>query len=176
MKQNRARCWYDGKMPVPVIEDEKTAAAHADRSRRMVSAAERISGNVVTCLKEAWFSNPQNKGGDVSFVETAFWTGSEGAFFTHLNRLAGELDNPPDPSRPGTESLRAWHNHLCTFALRIFDEYALSGPIEDQDPARIARARNKLRHWNRGKKIKVDILRLPEDQDVQQTTAAGGQA
>ncbi len=161
MDHMRARCWFDGKMPIPAVLDERITDEYATRSERMVRAAITIGGNLGYCLKEAWFRFTANVRGDTGFVTTAFWSRSEPMFFTHLHALISELARTyPDLT---DETLRNWHRDLCRLARQLFDEYVTSGPIEDQDPARIARARNKLNAWNQGKNVKEKILHLPKE-------------
>jgi len=161
MEHMRARCWFEGRMPMPAISDERLREKYALNSERMVKAAIRIGGHLNYYLKQAWFGNRTNIRGDTSFVEAAFWSRSEPGFFMHLDKLIRELE-APDPSPP-TETLKSWHRSLCKLTLNLFDEYVTSGPIEDENPARIARARNSLKNAIHGREIRSTILRLPDE-------------
>ncbi len=163
MDHMRARCWFDGKMPINAVADH-IARPYEVQTERMVKAAIAVGENLTWCLKQAWYAERTPTRGDFGFMDTAFWTRSEPDFFRSLNDLVAELE-ACFPEQPIT-TLRTWHLYLCRLALQIFDEYAASGPIEDEDPARIARARNKLKNWNRGKKVRIDILQLPEQQNT----------
>lgn len=161
MEHMRARCWFEGRMPMRVISDERVREKYARNSERMVRAAIKIGGYLNYCLKEAWFPDPTKVRGDTGFVDAAFWSRSEPGFFLHLDKLLRELQNS-DPSPP-TETLKSWHVLLCRLSLELFDTYVTSGPIEDGNPARIARARNKIKFWPHGREVKKVILELPED-------------
>lgn len=162
MDHMRARCWFDGKMPIPAVPDDRIAGEYVKRSERMVRAAITIGGNLANCLKEAWFPPGANVRGDMGFVTEAYWSRSEPEFFRYLHKLIENLERNPELT---DETLRNWHEYLCERARKLFDEYVTSGPIEDEDPARIARARNKLNAWNHGKKVKEKILQLPKELD-----------
>ncbi|MFH1113946.1 MAG: type I-E CRISPR-associated protein Cse1/CasA [Pseudomonadota bacterium] len=166
MDHMRARCWFDGKIPIHAVSDH-IVRAYEVQTERMVRAAITIGNYLNWCLKQAWFSERATVRGDFGFMDTAFWTGSEPDFFQHLNNLIDELEGYP--GEPPAATLRSWHRYLCRLAMRLFDEYAASGPIEDEDPARIAKARNKLKGLNWGKKVRVDILQLPEEQKTATT-------
>lgn len=166
MEHKRARCWFEGRMPIHAVSD-RIARAYEVQTERMVKAAIGVGNMLVWCLKQAWFADLSSIRGDFGFLDTAFWSGSEPEFFKHLEDLIGELEKCV--SEPPLVTLRSWHTYLCKVALKLFDEYATSGPIEDEDPARIARARNMLKYWSRSKKVRVDILQLP---DQKQTSSA----
>lgn len=158
MDDMRARCWFEGRMPIPALPDDRISKEYIKRSERMVTAASAVGRNLRVCLREAWFRYTANIRGDTGFVDAAYWSRSEAVFFEHLHKLISELQE----SYPAVtdQTLDGWHKYLCWLALELFDEYVTSGPIEDEDPARIARSRNKLKAWNRGKSVTEKILHL----------------
>jgi CRISPR system Cascade subunit CasA len=165
MEHKRARCWFDGRMPLPAIPDERIAARYSLHSERMVKGANIIASNLRQSLKEAFFRYTEQARGDTRFVDTPFYTVSEPLFFEHLEKLIRELEES-ESERP-TRALSAWHRKLCDLALKLFDDYVNSSPIEDQDPSRIARARNKLKYRNRGNTVRA-ILGLPQEPQERQ--------
>ncbi|AFM27182.1 type I-E CRISPR-associated protein Cse1/CasA [Desulfomonile tiedjei] len=163
MEHMRARCWFEGRMPMHAISDERTAEKYTLNSERMVRAAITIGGFLSLCLRQAWFGERDKVRGDTGFVGEAFWSRSEHLFFLHLDKLIRELETSDRDRSLPTETLKSWHRVLCKLSLELFDVYVTSGPIENSNPARIARARNRLRFWPHGKKVKRDILALPDE-------------
>lgn len=160
MEHMRAKCWYEGQMPIPAVLDDKIANHYAIRTDRMVRAAVKISGNLSSCIKEAWGKASSKTKADTSFVTETYWSRSESVFFSKLTELIDELRTTrPDEAY---ETLRKWHRYLCELARDVFDEYATKGPIEHENPARIARARNNLNAWNHGPSVREKILGLPK--------------
>jgi CRISPR system Cascade subunit CasA len=159
MEHMRARCWFEGRMPMHAIPGE-LSEKYALNSERMVRAAIEIRGYLSLCLKEAWFGVRAKIRGDTGIVDAAFWSRSEPSFFVHLDKLIREL-GAPDTFSP-FETLKSWHELLCRLSLDLFDAYVTSGPIEDGNPARIARARNKLKNMS-GKNVRSKILLLPDE-------------
>ena len=161
MEHMRARCWFEGRMPIPEVPDERISEEYVKCSERMVKAAITIGGYLATCIKEAQGKTKAKGQGDAAFVSSVYWSSSEPVFFEHLDALIKELQGSyPEFTH---SSLKAWHTQLCRLALKLFDEYAAAGNIENEDPARIARARNKLRNWNRGKEVTEKILHIPKE-------------
>ncbi|HEY3373636.1 MAG TPA: type I-E CRISPR-associated protein Cse1/CasA [Candidatus Aquicultor sp.] len=158
MEDMTARCWYEAKMPLLYMEMslrdeyEHTVAG-------MVKSAAEIARNVQIAVKKAWFKRPGEVKGDTSFISNSFWQNTEPAFYETLHNLKTALASAAD----GMEARKAWHASLCKEALRLFDIYALEGPIEDADPKRIVIARRKLEYFNRSKTIK-ELLGLPVEQ------------
>jgi len=169
MEHMRARCWFEGRMPMHAISDERTSERYALNSERMVKAAIIIGACLSSCLKEAWFEEHAKVRGDTGFVDAAFWSRSEPSFFVHLDKLIRELEEASD-SAPPVETLTSWRSVLCNLSLSLFDEYATSGSIEDENPARIARARNKLKNVCWGKGVGSKILHLPDEPKKSKTS------
>lgn len=94
--------------------------------------------------------------GDLSFVQTHFWSATEGTFYAHVKNLRDVL------SEPGGEKpiLESWLITLRNSALTIFDHYSQSGDFDTADPRRIATARNDLSKALNGKKLR-GVLGLP---------------
>jgi CRISPR system Cascade subunit CasA len=160
MEHMRARCWFEGRMPMHAIPDEQVSEKYALNSERMVKAAIEIARYLSSSLKDAWFPERSKVRGDTGFVGEAFWSRSEPGFFMHLDRLIRELE--ASDSVHAVETLKSWHRILWKLSLDLFDEYVTSGPIEVQNPSRIAVARNKLKNMSRGKGIRA-ILSLPDE-------------
>lgn len=155
MDHMRAKCWYEGTMPLPRLSEE-IRDDFDDAVERIIRGATQIARNLVRSMKEAWFKRPSDARGDMGFVDSVFWRETEAGFYTLLTELQQllEADQEIKPV------IHDWHETLCGEALRLFDEFATSGPIEDGNPKRIALARNKLNRFNRSKNVVRDILQL----------------
>ena len=162
--QNKARCWYEAKMPFIQVESS-IRGDYEQVVAGLIRGASEIAGNARSAIKKAWFRRPGDVKGNMSFVDSTFWHSTEATFYETLNSLKAVLE-------AGGDSLltrNLWHRVLCDEALRIFDIHAWNGPIEDADPKRVVIARKDMQSYNNGKKIK-QLLGLP----VVRKTAAKG--
>lgn len=155
MDNMKARCWYDAKMPLVLIEPS-LRENYEHRIASMVKAAAGIAGNVRSAVRKAWFRRPGEVKGDTSFLDSSFWQNTEPAFYEALHGLKAALENGGEVPASG----KLWLNSLCRHALTLFDAYAWQGPIEDADPKRVVVARGELEKFNRSKKIK-GLLEVP---------------
>jgi CRISPR system Cascade subunit CasA len=183
MDNMKARCWYESIMPLYYMPDTERQAAYADIVREMVRAASEVASNLKQAVKRAlfgrvkassrlgatdWRVSPVAKDDSslLADLTNAFWHNTEPEFFAALARLREALLQGGDdqPIREG------WHRSLCRYALRLFDDWVQRAPIEDGNPKRVVLAREELRLFNHGKKIKTEILRLPVPQDREDKT------
>lgn len=166
MDNMKARCWYESIMPLYQLRAEiRPEFEHEVASS--IKAATEISGNLRSALKKAWFKRLEGKRGDMSFIDSEFWQGTESPFYETLHSLKESLEREEDPMAIRKD----WHGVLCHYALLLFDRWAMSGPIEDADPKRIAKARHELRRFNRGRKV-TELLGLPKQEKRQAKSPA----
>lgn len=155
MEIMKARCWYEGAMPLfPLEEVIRAKFEHAVAG--MVRAASAVAHNLRRCVKDAWFKRPEDVKGDIGFIDNLFWQTTEPDFYSSLSGLKTLLEH-------GQEALpiaKSWHDCLCRTSLKLFDKLAWDGPIEDADPKRVVLARQQLIKLNYGKKIKMDLLHI----------------
>lgn len=153
--QNKARCWYESQMPLLLV-DATLREEYEYHVTGMVRAAAEVAGNTRSAVKKAWFKRPADAKGDVTFVDNGFWQSTESAFYESLNALCPVLEAGNEKEAIS----RQWLSELCRQSLKLFDSYALEGPIEDADPKRVVVARKELEQYNYGKKIK-GLLDIP---------------
>ena len=165
MDKMKARCWYEGKMPLLHVEPS-TRGEYENHVAGMIKAASEIGKNVRNGVKKAWFKRYKDIKGDTSFLDNSFWQSTEPAFYGALHDLKIALESGHD----GIASGKAWHEALCLEARNLFDVHAWEGPIEDADPKRVVIARRELEQFNRSNKIKV-LLGLPVLQKSSDKTA-----
>jgi CRISPR system Cascade subunit CasA len=157
MDNMKARCWYDATMPILAI-DEGLDAAFKAYTERLVQAASLTAGMLRKQIKLAIFGEAEVRG-DISFIQSNFWSATEGKFFSQVRHLRDAL-------RQGVDEqvvLGNWLMILKDSAFSIFDTYSQTGDFDATDPRRIALARNELAKLLNGKKLR-DLLGLPRQE------------
>ena len=171
MDNMKARCWYESTLPLYGLADcdaEARKNLQAEVSR-WLTAAELAAMYLRGAVKDAWFSSDAR--GDFAHVDTTFWSSTEAPFYRHLQTLivaTREARAAHDTAESTALPLReAWHRTLTRTALRLFDtSFVGTGPIERQNPRRIALAHKQLRHSLHGPKLKLALgLAVPEPPD-----------
>lgn len=155
MDNMKARCWYESTMPL-LCPDEKVRCKYEELVAGMVKSASEILSNTKGAVKKAWFRRSGDAKGDTSFIDATFWQQTESDFYRVLSTSIIALEQ-------GTETLaqsNQWLSVLCRQSIRLFDDHAFDGPIEDADPKRVVIARKELEQYNRSKKIK-GLLGIP---------------
>ncbi len=162
MDNMKAVCWHESRMPVLHLS-ENIKNDFENAVEKFILAAEQVAGNIVGAIKEAWFKRKKDAKGDFSFLKRRFWEETEVDF----NQTALETRKLLEAGKSLEEIKKNWLKTISDKALEIFDSAALAGPIEDGDPARVARARRNLDRYNRDRKIKkileIGLDELPED-------------
>lgn len=154
MDNMKPRCWYEAVMPIYRVPDA-IQERFATRIGEMIQAADMVAGMLRTAVKEAWFKRAGDARGDTGFLADGFYQHTEADFYARLPRLIECI-----PENQDRTVLTEWHQTLQSAALTLFDEWAASGDLAFGDPARVARARNKLIKQLNSKKLK-QTLSLP---------------
>lgn len=158
MKSNKARCWYETTLPLYRVP-EPIRRCFEQRVEQLIRGANTVASMLRTAVKEAWFKRPGDARGDTGFLADGFYQHTEADFYARLPRLIESIPEGKDRS-----VLTEWHQILQGAALTLFDEWAASGDLAFADPARIARAHDKLIRQLNGKKLK-NLLSLPTTQE-----------
>ncbi|MGH8729206.1 MAG: type I-E CRISPR-associated protein Cse1/CasA [Burkholderiales bacterium] len=154
MDNMKARCWYESTLPLYGLE-----ACERDAQQRIESevgiwlaGAEMAARFVRGAVKDAWFGRGAR--GDFSAIDASFWSRTEPMFYQHLQRLIETVRNGRNfDALPPRE---AWHRALATAAITLFDEeFVGTGPVERQNPQRIAKAFQQMRRNLWGPKIRL---------------------
>lgn len=157
MDNMKARCWYEGKMPLHHI-DEGLLPAYEEEIARLVRTAGLIGFSVRTSIKKALFSRPEDATGDLSFIDARFWQDTEPAFHKTLDELAILLKEGGDR----TALKLNWLKSLRKEGERLFDDYSQADLIDQTDPKRVALAWRDLRRFTSKSNKKVrETLDLP---------------
>ena len=166
MKSNKARCWYEANLPLYQVP-KKIQERFTLRMKTIVQAAEEVASALQDCIKDALASDQtlkqakKNKSLQAalkqyqSWIRDSFYQHTETDFYARLPRLIERIPQDQDRS-----VLAEWHQALQGAALALFDEWTTRGDLAFGDPARVARAHDKLRKQLNSKKLK-QILSLP---------------
>lgn len=166
MDSMTARCWYETTFPLYDL-------AGCDRSAQtnfqaivnsLIEASEQALYYLRQAVKHAWFGDSDLRG-DLSFVDKAFWDGTELRFYQQLKGLIEQARSDAGIDMDDAGFIiglgEAWLKVLRDKALHLFDvDIVGAGSIAQQDPRRIAEAYNNLQRNLGGNAIKT-ILRLP---------------
>jgi CRISPR system Cascade subunit CasA len=143
MDNMKARCWYESTMPLYALSDCDPSQQSALREEigSWIAGADCAVSFTRGAIRDAWFSN--NARGEFSFVDAAFWGQTEPVFYELLRtRIQAARDGFASDRQ---ETAERWRSHLRTAAWRLFDrELVGTGPVERQNPARIAKAHHQL--------------------------------
>ena len=105
-------------------------------------------------VKDAWFSHDAR--GDFSHVDASFWSRTEGEFYRLLKQLIHAARS--DAAVPTKDLTEQWLAALRRHVTLLFDgEWVGAGPIERQNPARIAKANEQLRKSLYGPKLRAAL-------------------
>ena len=137
MDNMKARCWYEAEMPLFNLGQEQREDL-ARQAQQMIEVANDALKNLKGALKRAWFKRPADIKGDLSFIDTNFWSSTEPGFYRGLHQIANHIDDIDAIDA----QLRQWRSLLKDAALELFDRYALSGLNEDGDLERVVKARD----------------------------------
>jgi CRISPR system Cascade subunit CasA len=128
-----------------------------------LTGAELAAQHLRDAIKEAWFGHQAR--GNLAHVDATFWSATETPFYRQLQALV-------EAARAGTErdplpDREAWHRTLTGTALRLFDEvYVGAGPVERQNPRRVAQAQRRLASSLHGSRLKAALgLPVPQAAD-----------
>ncbi len=149
MDNMKARGFYTTSLPLFSISPEQQ-----EDILNTVKSLHKLSADALwhcrTELKSAWFEKPSDVKGDMTFVDQAFWQGTESTFF---NAVQHTIENiAQDEYRLSPEQAQTWLRELRHTVSDIFDEYALSELGSERSMAKRIKARQSLMGWLYGSK------------------------
>lgn len=159
MDNMKARCWYESALPLYGLADCDEPAIRRVESEvaNWIAGAEMAAWLLRGAVKDAWFSTDAR--GDFSAIDNAFWSRTEPDFYRQLKRLIETVrDDREFDASPVRE---AWHRLLTNATKELFDnEFVGTGPVERQNPRRVATAYQQLGRYLHGPKMR-QALGLP---------------
>lgn len=166
MDNMKPRCWYETTFPLYGLAETNRATQIQIQNlvANRIEASEQAIFYLRQAVRQAWFGESDLRG-DLSFVDKAFWDGTEPAFYQQLNDLMKQARTESGIDMDDAKFVivlgETWHKVLIKCATKLFDvDIVGAGSIGQQDPRRIAEAYNGLQRNLRGDAIKT-ILRLP---------------
>ena len=153
MDNMKARCWYETTMPVFNLVTDLEKDSIQGFVQKMVVAATDTLKTLKSALKIAWFKRPKDAKGDISFIDTNFWSATEADFFTRLKQLLEAVRKSDDEAV--NKELENWRRQLKSAASTLFDQYALSSLSETGDLKKVIKAKHGkggLEHYLNGSK------------------------
>ena len=159
MDNMKARCWYEATVPLYSLGDCSPDLQKALREEigSWLAGAELSVQYARGAVKDAWFGGDAR--GEFGFVDAAFWSHTEPAFYELLRERIKAAREGLTMDRQAIAE--RWLALLRAAALRLFDkELVGTGPIERQNPARIAKAHHQLVSNLNGPKLRA-ALGLP---------------
>lgn len=158
----KARSWCESIMPIyqfPRRQRDRLKMTIAD----LLSVADDLSEKLKNAIKKVWIGRiestnkkrivipKEHKKVDVFFIGTLFWQNTEPLFYKTIRKTIEFSEKNENMS----DLARHWVSGLRREALDLFDQWALSGPVEDLDMKRVFLARRELQKWmTAGKKVK----------------------
>ena len=159
MDNMKARCWYEATVPLYSLAECTAEAQKAlrDDVSAWLAGAELAASYLRGAVKDAWFGGEAR--GDFSFIDASFWSRTEAGFYALLKeRIQAARDGT------ATDKIALGERWLATLhrvVQQLFDvDLVGAGPIERQNPARIAKAHEQLMNSLRGPKLRT-ALALP---------------
>lgn len=159
MRKDKAVAWHESTLPIfslPDCGDDEHKLIQSEVARWLDAAT--LAGSYLRgAVKDAWFSADAR--GEFGHIDASFWSATEPAFYRQLQDL---IDATRDKADRNDLPVRdAWHRVLTGTALHLFDHaFVGAGPIERQNPRRIALAHRQLCNSLYGDKLK-SALGLP---------------
>ncbi len=155
MEKMKARCWYDATLPLHEIEPAQQRA-FINAVRSVLELATEAAKLLNSHVKAARFSRPGDVPSDPA-IPQSFWQESEPGFYALLKQLA---DTRMDDDAAVAGIYRSWLTDVSRIALRLFDQWVESVPIEDGNMGRIVRQREELRKWLNANKIAKELWKI----------------
>lgn len=166
MDKMKPRCWYETTFPLYDLAGSDRAVQKNLQAliKNLIEASEQAVFYLRQAVKHAWFGDSDLRG-DLSFIDKAFWDGTELRFYQQLKGLIEQARSDDGIDLDDAGFLvglgETWLKVLRDKTLQLFDvDIVGAGSIAQQDPRRIAEAYNSLKRNLDGKSIKT-ILCLP---------------
>jgi len=169
LDQGKAVAWNDATVPLYGMSNCDAPAQKRIEAEvgRWLTAATEASRHLVRAVGDAWFNPdrpPKKIEEKVNFtsIDATFWIATEANFYRQLQAL---IDIAASGGEFDANMVNAdWLKHLQAVATKLFDhEFVGTGPVEQEQPRRIAEAYQQLQRSLHGPKLR-EVLGLRVDQ------------
>jgi len=140
LKKNKARCWYDTRFPLFLLDDNQRENLVFWAGELIGTAREAVK-ILRSAVKSAWFKRPGDVKGDMSNIDRQFWETTEPKFFELLDNMA---KLPGDTRMAPPEIYLTWFKTLEKAMFELFEKATLYNNPEDYNLKRIIRAKQYL--------------------------------
>ncbi|ABD41120.1 CRISPR-associated protein, Cse1 family [Methanospirillum hungatei JF-1] len=143
MDNAKARCWYESRMPIYLLDDEKKRELFENIVSNLIFTAEYVLQSLAGSIKDA-ISGHGNKGKEPVDLRSRFWNETEELFYATLDRLFFSLGNVEQID----QIKREWYRMLVGHSVLLFDYYTQVSLISDlNDPKSVIDARIKFKKF-----------------------------
>lgn len=146
MDSAKPLCWYSAEMPLVAVPPTQQDILRT-WTVQFVELSRQAAWMTRKQIKTAWFKRPKDAKGDMSDIDQQFYEATQPAFFRALRRMGDVLMADEALMHVPVEIARDWYQALCNASLQLFDDRALSGPLDEMDMKRVIRARQYLSSW-----------------------------
>jgi CRISPR system Cascade subunit CasA len=158
MDNMKPRCWYESTLPLYGLAD-----CEPDARRRVaaevniwLAGADMAAFYLRSAVKDAWFGADAR--GDFSAIDAGFWGRTEAAFYLQLKMLIDCAHKDADVDAWSLKTREAWHRLLANTAIKLFDDvFVGAGPVERQNPRRVAKAFLQMKRNVHGPKMRQSL-------------------
>jgi len=175
MDNMKARCWYEARLPLYELGECLPDARIALREDvgNWLAGAELAASLLRGAVKDAWFGGDAR--GDYSFIDASFWSRTESAFYGLLHERITTARDAKDWDRQA--GANRWKAAIRHAALALFDsQFVGAGPVERQNPARVAQAQKLLRLRLDGPKMRTALGLPPIENDKPKSSRKAAKA
>lgn len=162
MSNMDAMCWCESTLPIHEVDLSKRAV-FIGRVKEVLDSADGMVRMLHEQVQSAWFSKPGRV--DEPAVTDSFWEATEHLFYEVLNGLSvlhrsspeqtGEAKDEKEEISALIDVYKVWLRETRCMVFRLFDQWVLSAPIEEQNMRRVVQARATLgRYLNSDEKLK----------------------
>ena len=150
MDNMKARCWYEKKMPLFNIP-EKIRNKYIDLIIMLTQATQQCIYILKYQIKAAWSDTPKDLSGDMTFIDSTFYTETEDEFYKTADIILKKLTSE-EPSV--SNELESWRKYIINTAMRLFARFALQDTDDIKNMKRAVKAENFLKlNLNKDKQI-----------------------
>jgi CRISPR system Cascade subunit CasA len=136
----KARCWYEAIMPVYSLEMQQAKEVELI-TNNFISFSIDCSRTIPFFIKQAWYKNPKEVKGSLSYIANTLFHYTENDFYQILSHLVNDIFNNKNISQCSAD----WKKIIINQSLELFDTWALSCQEEGLDMKRVIAARNGLK-------------------------------
>ena len=140
MDNMKARCWYEHTLPVMQLGASQAELVQ-QWAQVLVNCARESAQLLRQHIKQAWYRRPKDVGGDMTFIDAAFYQATTGDLYKALAALARHSQNDTSPPQALYED---WFHTLKRTLETQFDQSALNATPEAMDLKRVMLARASL--------------------------------